>query len=143
MECSSRSPGKSVCIAEFLLVSTKTCILLFFLLRSMATVLQQTCQLFETGNFSQCLWKDESHHSLSVLGYHESGVELMSPTQSCSGEEVALLHRAALLRGGLGLAFCFLWLLPSGFVLQLISYCCCSSSFLHTSAGMCSRGRDE
>lgn len=51
------------------------------------------CQLFEAGNFSQCLWKDESHHSMSVSGFCESGVELMSPTQGCSAEEVALLHR--------------------------------------------------
>lgn len=34
---------------------------------------------------------------MSVLGYHESGVELTSPTQSCSGEEVALLHKESIL----------------------------------------------
>lgn len=59
---------------------------------------------------------------MNVLGCHESGEELMSATQSCSGEEVPCCTKTPSFRGGLGLAFCFLWLLPGGLVLQLISY---------------------
>lgn len=33
---------------------------------------------------------------MNVLGCRESGVELVSPTRSCSDEEVALLHKDSL-----------------------------------------------